>query len=84
MCKHLDWRDQLWGKLGLALVGRAMLSKSLIQFSADGWACVPTLKFGLMPKYGRGNGSNGDLFEKDICQHATSNRLLLSMPLTLW
>ena len=25
------------GKLGLVLMGRAMLSKSLIQFSADGW-----------------------------------------------
>ena len=31
------------GKLGLALVGRAMLSKSLIQFSADGWSCAPSL-----------------------------------------
>ena len=31
-----DGRDWLWGKLGLALVGKAMLSKSLIQFSADG------------------------------------------------
>ena len=33
----------MWGKLGLALVGRAMLSKSLNQFSADGWECVPSL-----------------------------------------
>ena len=31
-----DGRDQLWGKLCLALVGRAMLSKSLVQLSADG------------------------------------------------
>jgi len=38
-----DGRDWLWGKLGLALVGKAMLSKSLIQFSADGWGCVPSL-----------------------------------------
>ena len=29
------------GKLGLILMGRAMLSKSLIQFSIDGWSCVP-------------------------------------------
>ena len=35
-------RDWLWGKLGLAL-GKALLSKSLIQFSADGWGCVPPL-----------------------------------------
>ena len=32
----------LWGKLGLALVGREMLSKFLIQFSTDGWGCVLT------------------------------------------
>ena len=36
LCKLPDSRDQLWGKLCLALVGRAMLSKSLIQFSAKG------------------------------------------------
>ena len=33
------------GKLGLVLMGRAMLSKSLIQFSIDGWSCVPSLLF---------------------------------------
>ena len=33
-------RDWLWGKLGLALVGMAMHSRSLIQLSADGWGCV--------------------------------------------
>ena len=27
------------GKLGLVLMGGAMLSKSLIQFSVDGWSC---------------------------------------------
>ena len=37
-----DGRDWLWGKLGLTLVGKAMLSKSLTQFSADGWGCVPS------------------------------------------
>ena len=31
-----DGRYWLWDELGLALVGKAMLSKSLIQFSADG------------------------------------------------
>ena len=31
------------GKLGLVLMGRAMFSKSLIQFSVDGWGCVPSL-----------------------------------------
>ena len=33
------------GKLGLALMGEAMLRKSLIQFSEDGWGCVPSLSF---------------------------------------
>ena len=31
------------GNLGLALVGRALLSKALIQLSADGWGCTPPL-----------------------------------------
>ena len=38
-----DGRDWLSGKLGLVLMGRAMFSKSLIQFSVDGWSCVPSL-----------------------------------------
>ena len=29
--------------MGLVLMGGAMLSKSLIQFSVDGWCCVPSL-----------------------------------------
>ena len=33
-----DGRDWLRGKLGLVLMGGAMLSKSLIQFSVDGWS----------------------------------------------
>ena len=40
-------RDWLWRKLGLILVGRDVLSKSLIQFSVDGRGCVPTLLFDL-------------------------------------
>ena len=39
--KLLDGRDWLWGKLGLALVGRTMLSISLIQFSVMGGAVFP-------------------------------------------
>jgi len=30
-------------KLGLALVGRALLSTALIQLSTDGWDCTPSL-----------------------------------------
>ena len=40
-----DERDWLWGKLGLALVGKAILSKSLIQSSADEWVCAPFMQF---------------------------------------
>ena len=35
-----DGIDRLRGKLGLVLMGGAMLSKSLIQFSIDGPGCV--------------------------------------------
>ena len=38
-----DVRDSLRGKLGFVLMGGAMLSKLLIQFSVDGWSCVPSL-----------------------------------------
>jgi len=48
------WRDSLWGKLGLVLMG-IMLSKSSIQFSVDGRGCVPSLLFHLRPNYGGGN-----------------------------
>ena len=33
------------GKLDLVLMGKAMLSKYLIQFSVDGWSCVSSLLF---------------------------------------
>ena len=42
------WWERL-RKLGLILIGRAMFSKSLIQFSVDGWGCIPSLLFGLRP-----------------------------------
>ena len=44
---ELNW---LWEKLGLVLIGRAVLSKSLIQFSVDRQGCVPSLLFDLRPK----------------------------------
>ena len=58
------WKGLAVGKSGSCSVGKAMLSKSLIQFSAEGW--------GLRPNYGRGNGSNGDLLHKDLRQHAAA------------
>ena len=38
--KFPDGRDWQRGKQGLVLMGGATLSKSLIQFSVDGWSCV--------------------------------------------
>ena len=42
LLKLPDGSDWLWGNLGLVLMGGAILSKSLIQFSVDGWHCVPS------------------------------------------
>ena len=35
----------MWGNLGPVLIGGAMLSTSLIQFSIEGWSCVSSLLF---------------------------------------
>ena len=43
--------------------GGGMLSKSLIQFSVDGWGCVLSLLFDLRPNSGGGNEENGDLLQ---------------------
>ena len=42
--KHPDGRDWLRGKLGLVLRGGAVLSKSLIQLSVNGWGCNGCLR----------------------------------------
>ena len=39
------WKRLTEGKTGSSLMGGAMLSKSLIQFSVDGQGCVPSLLF---------------------------------------
>ena len=48
-----------------------MFSKSLIQFSADGQGCVPSLLLDLSPNYGGGNEDDDDcttLFSyADVC-----------------
>ena len=49
-----------------------MLSKSLIQFSVDGWGYVPSLWFGLRPNYGKGSGN---LLQKDLCCSVVSCNL---------
>ena len=47
--------------MGLVLVGGAMLSKSLIQFSVDGQGCVPSLLSDLRLNYSGSNEDNGNL-----------------------
>ena len=69
LCKLIDRRNWLWGKLGLALV----ISTPLIPFSSDGWGYVLSLS-GLRPNCGRGNGK---LLRKDL-----GLGLLYSVPLT--
>ena len=64
-----SWWARLRGKLGLILMGRAMLSTSLIQFSVEGWGYVPSLLFDLKPNYGGGSEDNGNLLQNVPCTH---------------
>ena len=57
------WERLTEGKTGLVLMGGAMLSKSLIQFSVDGQGCVPSLLFDQKPNYGGCNEDNCDLIQ---------------------
>ena len=52
----------------------AMLKKSLIQFSVEGWGCVSSLLFDLRPNYGGGNEDNGDLLQKVPRRHCFIHR----------
>ena len=50
-------------------MGRAVLNKSFIQLSVNGWGCVPSLLFDLRPNYGGGNEDDGNLLQKVPCTH---------------
>ena len=63
------------GKTWSCSDGRAMLSKSLIQFSVDGQGCVPSLLFDLRPIYGGGNEDNVVLLQKVPCMHCCAQCL---------
>ena len=76
-------------KLGLALVGRALLlGKVLIQLSADGWGSTPSLvvvwpeviqPWGLWALYGRVNGERQEgLHQEDL------SGLMMPVPPSLW
>ena len=65
-----NWVLFWWSeKLGLVLMVRTILSKSLIQFSVDGWDCVPSLLFDQRPNYGGGNEDNDKLLQNVPCTH---------------
>ena len=51
---------------------RVMLSKSLTQFSVNGWGYVCSPSFGLRLNYDRDNDSNGNLLQKDLHQHSVA------------
>ena len=65
--------------MGLVLMGGVMLSKSLTQFSVNGWGCVPSLLFELRPNYGGGDEDGGFIHPSKGPMHA----LLPSVPPTL-
>ena len=67
-----SWWERLRRKLGLVLMGGAMLSKYLIQFSAE-WvelSSLPAIYLG--PNYGGGNEDNGDLLRKFPWMHCST------------
>ena len=63
------WERLTVGKLGLVLMGGALLSISLIQFSVVECSCVPSLLFYLRPNYGGVNKDNGNFLQKIPCTH---------------
>ena len=63
------------GKLGLLLMDGAMFNKSVIQFSVDEQACVPSLLLYLSLNYGGGNEDNSDLLQNVPCRHCCTQCL---------
>ena len=63
------WERLTVGETGSCSDGGPCSVNLLIQFSVDGWGCVPSLLFDLRPNYGGGNEDNGNLLEKVPCTH---------------
>ena len=59
-------------KLGLGLMEGAMISKSLVQFSVDGWGRVLSLLFDLWPNNGGDKEDTGDLLQKVLFTHCST------------
>ena len=55
-----------------------MLSKSLIEFSVDGWGCVPSLLFDLGPNYVEVMKIMVTSFKRNFCKFFLDVRLGLS------
>ena len=49
-----DGKDWLWGKLGLALVGKANAQEIFNPILADGWGCVPAITGGVLATSSKG------------------------------
>ena len=58
-----------------------MLSKSLIQFSVDGWGCVPSLLFELRPNYGGGNEDNRITLVTQTIKYLSAMQKIQVLPL---
>ena len=50
---------------------------------SDGWGCLPSLQFGLSPNYSRGNGGNGNLLPKGLCQGGCNSVSLIPQQATV-
>ena len=76
-----SWGERLTGGKWI-LFWWAMLSKSLIQFPAEGWGCVPSLLFDLRPNSCEGNENNNhrELIELITWTMALSNSMKLCRP----
>ena len=63
------WERLTVGETGSCSDGGPCSVNLLIQFSVDGWGCVPSLLFDLRPNCGGGNKDNGHLLPKVPCTH---------------
>ena len=63
------WERLTQGETGSWSDVRGMLSKSLVQFSVDGWGHSHSLVFDLRPNNGGDKEDIGDLIQKVLCMH---------------
>ena len=71
-----SWWERLTEReTGSCSDGQGHVNKSLIHFSVDGRACVPSLLFDLKPNYGGGNEDNGDFLQKAPCMQCCTQCL---------